>query len=98
MNSNSVLLSTPIQLGIAALILLAGFTVYTTGIDTIINPSAQQKLDAKGTVVFFTYVGIVIALAITSIQMKSFSTFFFVLALLSFIWYIMKGSWQYVPV
>jgi hypothetical protein len=98
MNSYSALLTTPIQLGIAAVILLAGFTVYTTGIENIINPSAQQKLDAKGTTVFFIYVAIVIALAITSIQMKSLSTFFFVLALLSFIWYIMKGSWQYVPV
>jgi hypothetical protein len=98
MNASSVLASTTIQLGIAAIILLSGFIVYTNGFKTITNPTAQQSMDLTSTTKFFVYTGLALAVAVFSIQSKSLSTFFFSLVLLSFVWYIMNGSWQYVPV
>jgi hypothetical protein len=98
MSSNSGLGSLPVQLGIGAIIIMVVFLAYTNGFSRITNPTAQQSLDNKSFMLFFVYIAVCLAVIIYSIQSKSMPVFFGVLAVMSFLFFILSGSWQYVPV
>jgi hypothetical protein len=92
MNSSSFISYAPV-----ALVAVAFVMYYTNGTQAVINPTAQQALTNRSFMLFLVYITAILALALVSLQTKSMSVFFSLLALLSFAWFILGKSWQYVP-
>lgn len=83
--------------GTVALVAVAFVMYYTNGTQAVINPTAQQSLTNRSFMLFLVYITAILGLALVALQTKSMSAFLSMLAILSFVWFVLGKSWQHVP-
>lgn len=93
MNSSSSSMGYAVPVAVLGLFAL----YYFNGTDSILKPTAQQTLSNKAFVSFIVTASIVAAVVIISMQTKSVSFFFAMIAGLSLLWFVFSKSWQYIP-
>ena len=72
------------------------YYLYTS--QTITNPTAHQAIQNKGILTFFAYAIVAVLMITVSYITKRTDYFFAMLASVSLVWFILRGSWQYTPV
>ena len=95
MNSNSS--SSYSNYALPILVLVAFAIYYSNGTQAVTNPTAQQAIMNRSFMLFIVYITAILALALVAVQTKSMTAFLSMLAILSFAWFILGKSWQYVP-
>ena len=90
--------SSTMSLAPFAAIGLLSIMYYLYGAQSILNPTAHQAIQNKGFLVFFAYAAVAAAIGIVSYKTQSPGYFFAMLASVSLVWFILRGSWQYTPV
>lgn len=80
-----------------ALVLVAFAMYYSNGTQAVTNPTAQQALTNRSFMLFIVYITVILGLALVALQTRSMSVFLSLLAILSFVWFILGKSWQHVP-
>lgn len=94
MNSSS----SPMGYAIPVVVLGLFALYFFKGTDSILKPTAQQTLSNKAFTSFIVTASVIVAVAVISLQTKSASIFFSMIAGLSLLWFIFGKSWQYTPV
>jgi len=90
--------SSPLTSYALPILVLVGFALYySNGTQAVTNPTAHQALTNRSFMLFIVYVTAILGLALVSYQTKSMSVFLSLLAIMSFAWFVLGKSWQYVP-